>query len=194
VKAHELKRAKRAVRRAVLAARDAIDPALRAAWAATIAQDVLALPELTDASTVLAFSSFGSEVDTVPLIAGLRSSGRTLVLPRVDGARLRLLVHEPGGSLTPASFGAMEPTGGEELSPPAIDLVITPAVAFDRTGARVGYGGGFYDRLFDEAPRASRIGIGFSVQLRAEPLPSGAFDRRVHVIVTESEVIRPGPT
>jgi 5-formyltetrahydrofolate cyclo-ligase len=72
--------------------------------------------------------------------------------------------------------------------------VITPAVAFDRTGARIGYGGGFYDRLFDEAPQAQRIGIAFSVQLRAEPLPSGASDRRVSVIVTESEVIRAGPT
>jgi 5-formyltetrahydrofolate cyclo-ligase len=194
VKAHELKRAKRAVRRAVLAARDAIDPVERAAMAEAIAQHVLALPELTDASTVLAFSSFGSEVDTVPLIAGLRSSGRTIVLPRIDGPRLRLLVHEPGGPLTAAPFGAMEPTGGQELSASAIDLVITPAVAFDRTGARIGYGGGFYDRLFDEAPQAQRIGIAFSVQLRAEPLPSGASDRPVSVIVTESEVIRAGLT
>jgi 5-formyltetrahydrofolate cyclo-ligase len=190
LKAHELKRAKRDVRRAVLAARDALDPASRVAMAEVIAGRALATPEIAGARMVLAFSSFGSEVDTAPLIAGLRAAGTAVVLPRVDGPRLRLHVVEPGDELAPASFGALEPVGGAEVAPSALGAVVTPAVAFDRLGGRVGYGGGFYDRLFDEAPRVSRVGIAFAVQVVADPLPAGAFDRRVHVVVTESEVIR----
>ena len=188
MKAHELKRAKRDVRRRVLAARDALDPSVRSAMAETIADGVASLPELAGASTVLAFSSFGSEVDTAPLIGRIRAAGATVLLPRVEGQRLRLHVVGQDDELAPSSFGALEPVGGPELTPASIDAIVTPAVAFDRSGRRVGYGGGFYDRLFDEATATARVGIAFSIQVVEEPLPSGAFDRPVHVIVTEREV------
>ena len=70
--AHRLKRAKRALRRTVLAERDAIPGDDRSALSEAIADRFLGLPELAGAETVLAFWSFGSEVDTGPLIAGLR--------------------------------------------------------------------------------------------------------------------------
>ena len=67
----------------------------------------------------------------------------------------------------------------------------TPAVAFDRQGRRVGYGGGFYDRFFPRTrPDAFRVGIGFGVQLVDGELPGGSFDLRVDVVVTESETVR----
>jgi 5-formyltetrahydrofolate cyclo-ligase len=72
-----------------------------------------------------------------------------------------------------------------------VDVVATPAVAFDRTGRRVGYGGGYYDRfLLGTREDALIAGVGLGVQLLDEPLPEGGFDRRVDVIVTESETVR----
>ena len=72
-----------------------------------------------------------------------------------------------------------------------MDVIVTPAVAFDRRGRRVGYGGGYYDRFFLRARSdAFRVGAAFGVQLVDGDLPAGHFDLRVHAVVTESEVVR----
>ncbi len=82
----ELKRAKRDVRRRVLAERDAIPATARARASLEIAQRFLALPEVAAARTVLAFWSFGSELSTAPLIERLHGEGTRVALPRiVDG-------------------------------------------------------------------------------------------------------------
>jgi 5-formyltetrahydrofolate cyclo-ligase len=73
-------------------------------------------------------------------------------------------------------------------------VVVTPAVAYDRMGRRVGYGGGFYDRFLPRTrPDTVRVGIGAPVQLVDEDLPAGAFDLRVHVIVTPNGIVRCPP-
>ena len=85
----------------------------------------------------------------------------------------------------------MEPVAGTVVSPADIDVVITPGVAFDRAGARVGYGGGFYDRLFRRTrPDALRVAVAADVQVVEGALPGGAFDLPVHAIVTGSAVVR----
>jgi 5-formyltetrahydrofolate cyclo-ligase len=64
-------------------------------------------------------------------------------------------------------------------------------VAFDRSGRRVGYGGGFYDRFFPRTrPDAFRAGIGFGAQIVDGELPGGDFDQRLDAVVTESETVR----
>ena len=187
----ELKRAKRAVRRRVLELRDAIDPTTRDRAGVVIARRVASLPEVSAAGTVMAFWSFGSEVPTAPLLALLRERGVRVALPRIEGSRLELRTWTPGDPVEATGFGAMEPVGGETVAPSVPDVVVTPAVAFDRTGRRVGYGGGFFDRLFDEVrPDAFRVGIAFDLQVVTEQLPAGAFDRTVDAVVTETEVVR----
>ena len=175
----ELKRAKREVRRRVLAARDAIDPADRARAAAAVADRVLALPELVAATTVLAFSSFGSELSTMPLIEALVGRGVVVGLPVIDGEDLIARSWRPGEPTTETGFGAREPAGGD---------VIDPA------GRRVGYGGGFYDRFLPRTRAdAFRVTVVLPEQVVREDLPAGAFDLRVHAIVTPEEVIRCEP-
>ena len=187
----ELKRAKREVRRRVLAARDATDPADRERAAAAIADRVLELPELVAARTVLAFSSFGSELSTMPLIEALTGRGVLVGLPVIVGEDLVARSWRPGEPTTEASFGALEPSGGDVIDPSAFDVIVTPAVAVDRTGRRVGYGGGFYDRFLPRTRTdAFRVAVVLPEQLVREDLPAGAFDLRVHAIVTPEEVIR----
>jgi 5-formyltetrahydrofolate cyclo-ligase len=188
-----LKRAKRAVRRSVLAARDAVGPGSRREMAAAITQRFLALPAVQDARVVMAFSSFGSEVATAPLIDALHGRGVVVALPQIVDGDLRPRRYEPGDPMTETSFGALEPSEGAVVDPVEIDVVVTPAVAFDRAGARVGYGGGYYDRfLLATRPDCLRVGVAFGVQILEDglTLPGGTFDLGVDVIVTESETLR----
>ena len=188
---HRLKQRKRAIRRDVIERRDALPPAERAERSARIADHVLALPETERASTVMAFWSFGSEVETAPLLTGLHASGTRVVLPRVEGGDVVAVVYETGDEVLAATFGAMEPTGAVTVDPSEVDLVVTPGVAFDREGFRVGYGGGFYDRFLPKTrEEVPAIGVAFALQLVDEPLPRGTFDRRIDALVTEDGLIR----
>lgn len=193
MKAGDLKRAKRDVRRRVLAVRDALPAAERERRGAAIAEGFLALPEVVAAQIVLGFWAFGSEVATRPLLEALHGRGVRVALPRVVEGDLELLLWEPGAALAATAFGPMEPAGGAAVSPIEVDVVCTPAVAFDRWGARVGYGGGYYDRLFLRTRAdALRAGIAFALQVLHEELPRGHFDQRVDAVVTEDGTIRCG--
>jgi 5-formyltetrahydrofolate cyclo-ligase len=188
--AHRLQQAKRALRRAILAERDAVPQDDRSARSQAIVDRVLGLPETAGAQTVLAFWSFGSEVDTAPLIARLRSHGRTVALPRIEGNDVAPVVATPETPMTQASFGAMEPAEGRALDVAELDLVVVPGVAFDRLCGRVGYGGGYYDRLLGKRrDGVAAIAIAFALQI-VDRVPSGAVDRPVDGVVTEFEVIR----
>jgi 5-formyltetrahydrofolate cyclo-ligase len=187
----ELKKAKRRVRAEVLALRDAIPEERRERLGQEITGRFLSLPELAGARTVMAFWSFGSEVATEGLLRGLHDRDLRLALPRIQEGDLEPRTYAPGDPVAMTSFGAGEPVGGEALAPVEVDLVITPGVAFDRRGGRVGYGGGYYDRFFRRARTdAHRAAICFGVQLIDEPLPAGPFDLPVDLVVTESEIVR----
>jgi 5-formyltetrahydrofolate cyclo-ligase len=191
VNSSELKRAKRRVRREVIAIRDAIPAPRRAELAVVVADRFLALPEVRAASTVMVFWSFGSELSTEPIIEGLLARGATVALPRIVEHDLEVRTWRPGEPVTETAFGAWEPAGGRRLAPQELDVVATPAVAFDRAGARIGYGGGFYDRFFPlSRPDAFRAGVGFGAQLVEGDLPGGGFDQRLDAVVTESETVR----
>jgi 5-formyltetrahydrofolate cyclo-ligase len=188
--AHRLKQAKRALRREILAERDALPADERSARSEAIAHRFLGLPEVAGAETVLAFWSFGSEVDTAPLIARLRSDGTTVALPRIEGNEVVPVVATPGAAMTGTSFGAMEPAEGRVLEVAELDLVAVPGVAFDRSCDRVGYGAGYYDRLLGmRREGVAAIAIAFAIQI-VDRVPTGAIDQRIDGVVTELEVIR----
>ena len=190
----QLKRAKKRVRATVLACRDALTPEERARLGALVTDRLLALPEVDAAGTVMAFCTFASELPTMPLIEALTSRGVRVALPRIVEGDLEPRTWRPGEPTTTTSFGALEPADGDALEPADVDVIVTPAVAFDRRGRRVGYGGGYYDRFFLRARSdAFRVGAAFGVQLVDGDLPAGHFDLRVHAVVTESEVVRCPP-
>jgi 5-formyltetrahydrofolate cyclo-ligase len=192
----QLKRAKRTVRRRVLELRDAMDPDDRSRGSRSIADRCMELPHVAAASTVMAFSSFGSEVDTAPLLDRLEMQGSRIALPRIVDRDLEARTWTHGAPTTITSFGAREPADGEVVMPSEIDVVIVPAVVFDRSGRRVGYGGGFYDRFLPRARHdCLRVGLAFEVQVlsEGESLPGGSFDLRVDMILTEAATIRCEP-
>ncbi len=185
----DLKRAKRTLRQEIVRVRDGLAPQERARRGALVVERFLALPELSGARTVMAFWSFGSELPTEGLLRALLDGGWTVALPSTAGGDLEPRRYEPGVPMTAASFGAMEPQG-DPVDPTQIDVVCTPAAAFDRAGRRLGYGGGYYDRFLGRTRDDTlRAGLCFGLQI-VDVVPAGSFDLGVDVVVTESETIR----
>ena len=184
---------KRAIRKRALAARDALTREEIVARSSAICSSVTALPEVRACSTLMAFLSTGSEVITDEIICWAWQQSKRVLAPVCLRAEGRLIVSPITcfADVEPGYRGIREPR--TELLAPVekdeIDVVVVPAVAFDRRGYRVGYGGGYYDRfLAGMGPRAIKIGIAFSCQLIPEA-PEENHDIAVDVIVTDEEII-----
>jgi 5-formyltetrahydrofolate cyclo-ligase len=186
----QLRRAKRSLRREIRSLRDALSPEQREGAAATIRERALAeLARTGPPATVMAFWSFGSEVPMAPLIELLTRRGDRVALPRIVDGELEARLYRPGDPVTETSFGAKEPEGGSMVVPGDIDVVLTPGLAFDRRGYRVGYGRGYYDRFLSRtSDHTGRLALCFAVQV-VEAVPAATFDLPVDVIVTEEERI-----
>ena len=185
--------AKRALRQTVLARRDAAAPGARAAWSAAIFAGLMGLPAVRRAGEVLAYHAFGSEPETLPFLRALLAGDKGLLLPRIDRAARALTVHrvrDLDADLTPGPWGIREPDPRRcpPVRPGDVDLVLVPGVAFDAGGGRLGYGGGYYDRLLGTCAEATTlIAAAFEVQM-VERVPMGPGDRRVDLVVTERGV------
>jgi 5-formyltetrahydrofolate cyclo-ligase len=118
-------------------------------------EHLLASPEVRRAATVAAYVSVGREPGTGPLLAGLEAAGKRVILPLLQpDDDLDWAVYRGPDSLVPARRGLLEPVG-TPLGPDAIgtaDCVIVPGLAVDRTGLRLGRGGGSYDRALGRVP------------------------------------------
>ncbi len=185
--------AKRALRERVIALRDALPAEDRHAAARAIAARLLAQPALAAARTVLLTLPFRSEWDARILVARALATGKTVVLPRVD-RELRILalhsIRDPRSDVEPGYRGIPEPRlDCPAVAPEAIEWVLVPGVAFDATGGRLGYGGGFYDRLLPRLPAGvPRVAGALELQI-VDHVPAAPHDCRVDAIVTEMRTI-----
>lgn len=188
----DLAEAKRAARLQARAARAALTPEQRTAASSRIADAALRLPELATAHVVLAYGATAEEVDVAPIADALRARGVTIALPRVEAPGV-LGLHrvDAGDELVGGAFGILEPPAdAPRVAPESVDVAIVPGVAFSASGARLGYGGGYYDRLLPALrPDCLKIGVGFDEQL-LDILPRDDHDARVDVLVTPSRVVR----
>lgn len=189
--AHLRQRAKHALRAQMRKVRGALPASACDARSARITERALALPEIHDATTVLAFASIRNEVRTAALLAELHARGKRVVLPRVDGEALVLHLVEADAVLVEGAFSVPEPSAtAPVVSPGDIDVAFCPALCVDARGYRIGYGRGYYDRLLDELTGATTCALAYDFQLVAE-VPELSFDRPVDVVVTDTRIIRP---
>jgi 5-formyltetrahydrofolate cyclo-ligase len=169
--------------------RASIDPEDRARMVREVEQRLAALAEFGAAGTVLLFYSFGSEVGTSGVARRVLDAGKRLLLPFLADEGMEAAEVAPGDELSPTAYGPREPARRVAVNPRKVDLVVTPGLAFDRAGRRLGYGGGHYDRYLARLrPDATRVGIAFSVQV-VDEVPAGPEDQRVHMVVTDADVI-----
>jgi 5-formyltetrahydrofolate cyclo-ligase len=190
-----LRMAKQALRGRVLAQRDDLPAETRVADSHAISARVEALPSLALAQTVVLTLPFGSEWDTRPLAARALSAGKRVIVPRVDRVARMLRLHavvDLDVDVVAGYLGIPEPRESLPIVEPfAIDWVLVPGVAFDAAGRRLGYGGGFYDRLLPLI-RATvpRIVGAFDVQI-VDEVPAGPHDQRVDAVVSPTRTVVP---
>jgi len=187
-KAKELQERKDEVRTAMRALRAAVGPAERERRAEVVSDRLVDL--LRRKGTVLAFLSFGDEMPTDAIIDRLASNGHKVAVPHVDGDQVTPVAYGPGDAVEHAVFGIREPADLRPVPYEEIEAVLVPGLAFDRAGYRVGYGGGFYDRLLPKLKKdVLLIGIGYQDQVLDGDLPRDTHDLPVDLIATDADLI-----
>lgn len=148
----------------------------------------LRLPQVQQARTIFAFWGIaGKEPETSRLIGTLAAQGKRIGLPRMlPGHQMEVRLYDPDKPLVSVSFGISEP--GEDcplLDKGEIDLILVPAVCYDRQGYRLGFGGGYYDRWLEHFD-GFRVGLCRDAVLQGK-VPTEPHDSRVDVLLTERE-------
>lgn len=170
--------------------RDALEAGHRDVAARTIAARGLPIP-LPANPIVAGYSAIRSELDPAPLMQSLAAQGARLALPVVSGRDQPLLFREwtANHALVRGPFGIFEPPADAlELIP---DIMLVPLAAFDRTGHRVGYGAGHYDRTLARL-RAIKpvvaVGIAFAIQ-EVDCIPAEPHDAVLDYVLTEDRIV-----
>jgi 5-formyltetrahydrofolate cyclo-ligase len=192
---------KRRLRKDFIRKRDSIHPEQKRIKEAAIEKTLFSINEFREAGSILLYVSFRSEVNTMNYLEDVLSLGKTLILPRVDARHrsLRLFDVKNIAELSPGYMGILEPRikNSREVSLGSVDLVIIPGTGFDITGSRIGYGGGYYDRLLSyESKQLAKVdkhimtvALAFEEQI-GDKIPTEPHDIKVDMIVTDKRTIR----
>ena len=165
------------------------DPADNAACDVAITMQVLALPEFQAAERIFAYCSVVPEVDTHAILAQARRRGKTVALP-VPEAGGQMYFARYDGALVPGRYGIPQPPrSAPVLQPQPGDLMLVPALAYDRAGRRLGRGGGYYDRLLPQLHCPTVLIC--REQLMSPEVPVEEHDMRCTMLVTEKGVLTP---
>lgn len=137
------------------------------------------------ADHILMYHSLPDELRTHEFL-GKWGNRKHFYLPRVNGVDLEILPYDES-RLELGSFHIEEPTGTDVVNPEDIELIIVPAVAYDRKGNRLGRGKGFYDRLLNTT-KATKVGVGYEFQL-VDEVPVEPHDVGMDIIITQNTTI-----
>ena len=156
-----------------------------------ILRSLYGLPQYLDAKTVYTYIGCKGEVQTDALILRALRDGKKVAVPKVLGDVMEFYYISGLGELAPGMMGIPEPEPRDEnLAVEEDALMIMPGLAFSRTGGRVGFGGGYYDKYLAAHPDLVKAAIAFSWQIFDE-VPVDANDIPVPVIVTDEGLIIP---
>ncbi len=152
---------------------------------------LIGLPEYQRAATVMFYVDMRSEVRTQYYLPTALASGKQIVVPWCAPCELELFALATLEELAIGTFQILEPRPElralpeKQVAVEALDLVVVPGVAFDRRGARLGYGAGYYDKLLRRVrPDTRRVALAFECQLFPE-LPQEAHDVLMDQVITE---------
>jgi len=151
------------------------------------------LPEFRNADVVMLYLPIPQEVDPAEVALHAWQQEKTVLAPKVNWDQRHMLavrIQSLSDDVVTGRYGVPEPAEGPVWPVQDIDFIIVLALAYDRSGARLGRGGGFYDRFLAEpGMRAITCGLSFAEQLVNE-LPADKHDRPMDILVTNKEVLR----
>jgi 5-formyltetrahydrofolate cyclo-ligase len=188
---------KNSVRRIMKESRQALPHERASAVSAAAQERLIASGFYQSARSVVLYAAVDNEVATDLIFTDARRAGREVYYPRVDPVfkSIALVAVRDLRELTPGAFGIPEPPAGDAIGVERLEaaLICLPGLAFTLSGARLGRGGGYYDRLLDRiAGQATTVGLAYSFQV-LDSLPQTPRDRRVDYVVTEFAVRSTAP-
>ena len=193
----QLKAERRQLRQRIRAARREIPAAARAVYDRAIAGHILRMPEFQSAHRIALFLAFDGEPSMRAVMSAAAARGKRIYAPVLTGNDMHFAELEMSAALSTNFFGILEPGVGQAIDPQELDLVLTPLVAFDDRGVRVGVGRGYYDRCFRFLVnrrfwrRPKLFGVAYELQ-RVPLLAREPWDVPLAGAVTETGVQRFG--
>ncbi len=180
---------KNKLRQEILNSRLNLSAAERKAKSREIERRLFGLREYRDAAVVMYFASIRSEVETHGMIRRALAEGKRVVLPKVaTGGQLEAQeIRNFDRDTRPGTWGIPEPQTGEHVPGRDIGLIIVPGAAFDESGHRIGYGGGYYDRHL-RGYQGTTVALAFEMQI-VSCVHAQEHDVPVMKIVTEKRII-----
>ncbi|HUT47434.1 MAG TPA: 5-formyltetrahydrofolate cyclo-ligase [Sedimentisphaerales bacterium] len=155
-------------------------------------RNLVSTAEFQGASTIMMFLSLPHEVDTSEAILHAWQLGKAVAVPKISWQQRHMIPVQINSLETGFSTGASglrNPISGLPVPFGEIDLVVTPALGFDKKGNRLGRGGSYYDRFFANAElKADRCGFAFAEQL-LDSIPVTEHDEPVEILVTDEEIM-----
>lgn len=182
----DLNAQKQAARRAARQQLAQISPQEFSAIGAAMWQTLQAQPAWQSAESVFCFVGALHEPDTMPILQGALSAGKQLLVPRIAGpGQMQLVPLQSLEQLQPGAFGILEPPQALPAVPAGsgVQLAVLPCLAAARSGARLGHGGGYYDRFL--ANYSGQRLILCPEALLAQSLPTGPLDEPAQAVLTE---------
>lgn len=182
---------KKAMRRAFIARRDAMDPQERSRRSARLTERLVALPEYRAARSVLATMSIGSEWSTRGFIERARRDGKTIVLPRVAKDPPRLEIHavpDPDRDLVAGVWDIPEPDPARcpRVTVAGVDFAWVPALAVDEGRYRLGYGAGYFDGLLAQRGMRPYCVCALPAEFHVNRLPRETHDVAVDLALSDA--------
>ena len=181
-----LHRAKQSLRELLIQKRRMMSAEERTAQSELILSQLEKMTVFREAKTVLLYYPKNNEVDVLPLFKRYKRD-KVLLLPVTHRNGMTANPYEGNDKMHRGKVGIPEPT-----TPPFegnIDVIIVPAVAFDKEGNRLGRGGGYYDRFLKKQTHATIIGVGYDFQL-VDEVPVRKHDQKMHRIILPSQTIQ----
>ena len=186
MQSNDLNAQKQAARRAARQQLAQISPQEFSAIGAAMWQTLQAQPAWQSAESVFCFVGALHEPDTMPILQGALSAGKQLLVPRIAGpGQMQLVPLQSLERLQPGAFGILEPGQALPAVPAGsgVQLAVLPCLAATRSGARLGHGGGYYDRFL--ANYSGQRLILCPEALLAQSLPTGPLDEPAQAVLTE---------
>jgi 5-formyltetrahydrofolate cyclo-ligase len=170
----------------------AISPQRRMEKSRKACRNLISTEPFQAASTIMMYLSLPHELDTSEAILHAWQLGKTVAVPKISWQQRHMIpvqINSLETGFSTGVWGLRNPTAGAPIPFGQIDLVVAPALGFDRNGNRLGRGGSFYDRFFaNKEVVASRCGLVFSEQV-VDSIPTTESDEPVNFLVTDEEVI-----
>lgn len=187
---------KKSLRTSVLAKRDRLSIKERCQRSGLIKEKLFGLNEFHSSSNIMFYIATKSEVQTEDMIKEAIKQGKMVLVPVTDSKNKKLFIselHDFDLELVSGAYGILEPAKIYQrlVSLDEVEMIVVPGVVFDLNGHRIGYGGGYYDRMFEligqgeiQRSKVCLVGVCFECQL-VDAIPIERHDMAVGRIITE---------